>query len=294
MTVSFEIVTDSSANMSLEQIEKYRLHILSLTFQEKGAQGEYKSFDNGRPVDTSVFYHRMRDDGTVFITSCVNTADALEGVEPILAEGKDVLYLGFSSGLSATHQNVKAALDELRAKYPQRKILDSDTLSAALGQGLLVVLAARMRDAGKSIEEVHDWVEKNKLRLCHWFTVDSLKYLRRGGRISATSAVVGTLLDIKPVMHVDDAGKLVAVGKVRGVKAAITAMFKHMEETAERDPSLPVFINHADCLGRATELADMIRNGLGFREILIDSLDLVIGAHSGPGTIALFFLGSKR
>ena len=292
--MSFEIFTDSSASLSLEIIEKYRLHILSLTFQEKGVPGEYKSFDNGRPVDTTVFYHRMRDEGAVFTTSCVNTADALEAIEPALAGGRDVLYLGFSSGLSATHQNVRAALDDLREKYPARKIYDSDTLSAALGQGLLVVLAARRREAGWTIEETWRWVEENKLHLCHWFTVENLKYLRRGGRISASSAVVGTLLDIKPVMHVDDAGKLVAVTKVRGVRASVKEMFERMKQTAVRDPESPVFITHADNLDRANELADRIRAEFGTKEIYIDSLDLVIGAHSGPGTLALFFLGDHR
>ncbi len=291
--MSFEIFTDSSASLTQELIKKYRFHILSLTFQEKGVPGEYKSFDNGRPVDTTVFYHRMRNDA-VFVTSCVNTSDALEGIEPCLAAGKDVLYLGFSSGLSATYQNVKAALDELRAKYPLRKILDCDTLAAAMGQGLLATLAARKREIGAGIEETWRWVEDNKLRLAHWFTVDSLKYLRRGGRISATSAVLGTLLDIKPVLHVDDAGKLIAMGKVRGVRAALKEMFERMKATAVRDPESPVFINHADCLDRAKELAERIRAEFGTKEILIDSLDLVIGAHSGPGTLALFFMADHR
>ena len=292
--MSFEIFTDSSANLSLEQIEQYRLHILSLTFQEKGVPGEYKSFDNGRPIDTTIFYHRMRDENAVYITSCVNTEEARAAIEPVLQEGSDVLYLGFSSGLSATHQNVNAALDELRAKYPERKILDSDTLAAALGQGLLVVLAARRREAGATIEETWRWVEDNKLHLCHWFTVESLKYLRRGGRISAASAVVGTLLDIKPVLHVDDAGKLIAMSKVRGVRAAVKEMFEQMKKTAVRDPDSPVFIVHADNLARAQELADKVRAEFGTKEIHIDSLDLVIGAHSGPGTLALFFLGDHR
>jgi len=292
--MSFEIFTDSSANLSLEMIDRYNLHILSLTFQEKGVPGEYKSFDNGRPIDTTVFYRRMRDENAVYITSCVNTGAALEGIEPVLAAGSDVLYLGFSSGLSATHQNVRAALDELRVKYPERKIMDSDTLAAALGQGLLVVLAARRREAGATIEETWQWVEDNKLRLCHWFTVENLKYLRRGGRISATSAIVGTLLDIKPVLHVDDAGKLIAMSKVRGVRAAVKEMFEQMKATAVRDPQSPVFIVHADNLDRANELAERIRAEFGTKEILIDSLDLVVGAHSGPGTLALFFVGDHR
>ena len=292
--MTFEIFTDSSASLSMEQLKAYGINVLSLTFTEKGKEGEYKSFDNGRPVDTTVFYRRMRDEGAVFITSCVNTGDALTAIEPTLKAGKDVLYLGFSSGLSATYQNVKAALDELRAKYPERKILDCDTLAAALGQGLLVVLAARKRDAGMSIEETCRWVEENKLRLCHWFTVESLKYLRRGGRVSAASAVVGTILDIKPVLHVDDAGKLIPISKVRGVKAAIKEMFERMKATSVRDPESPVFINHADAPQRAQELAEMIRREFGTKEIVVDNLDLVIGAHSGPGTIALFFVGDHR
>ena len=174
------------------------------------------------------------------------------------------------------------------------KIIKAMELAAALGQGLIVVLAARRREAGATIEETWRWVEENKLHLCHWFTVENLKYLRRGGRISATSAVVGTLLDIKPVLHVDDAGKLIAMTKVRGVRAAVKEMFERMKATAVRDPASPGFINHADILDRANELADKIRAEFGTKEIYIDSLDLVIGAHSGPGTLALFFVGDHR
>ena len=292
--MSFEIVTDSSASLTMDLIKRYNIHILSLTFHEKNKSEQFKSFDNGRPVDTTIFYRRMRDENAEFLTSCVNAADAIMGIEPLLRDGRDVLYLGFSSGLSATYQNVHTALNELRERYPERIILDCDTLAAAMGQGLLVVLAARQRDKGATITETHAWVEEHKLKLAHWFTVENLKYLKRGGRVSATSAALGTLLDIKPVLHVDNEGRLIPVSKVRGVAKAVSEMFRHMKETAVRDKKLPVFINHADCLDRARELADRIRAEFGTEEILIDSLDLVIGAHSGPGTLALFFLADCR
>ena len=172
--------------------------------------------------------------------------------------------------------------------------MDGPALAAAMGEGLIVVLAARKRESGASIEETCAWVEENKLHSCHWFTVESLKYLRRGGRISATSAVVGSLLDIKPVLHVDDEGHLIAMDKVRGMRAAVKSLIAHMRETWNGDPDSPVFINHADSPERAQELAERVRSEFGVREIVIEPLDLVIGAHSGPGTLALFFMGSKR
>ena len=290
--MSFEIVTDSSANLPVEFIEKYRLHIISLILRDGDKSS--LSFENGRPVDPTAHYRRMRDENAAFTTSCINTAEALEQIEPLVKAGSDVLYLGFSSGLSATSHNVLLALDELRARYPERKLMGCDTLAAAMGEGLIVTLAARMREKGASIEETYRWVEENKLHSCHWFTVESLKYLRRGGRISATSAVVGSLLDIKPVLHVDDEGHLIAMDKVRGMRAAVKSLITHMRETWNGDPDSPVFINHADSPERAQELAERVRSELGVHEIVIAPLDLVIGAHSGPGTLALFFMGSKR
>ena len=290
--MSFEIITDSSANLSVEIIEKYHLHIISLILRD-GEKSSY-SVENGRPIDPVPYYRRMRDENAAFTTSCINVAEALEQIEPLVRAGSDVLYLGFSSGLSATSHNVLMALDELRGRYPERKIMGCDTLAAAMGEGLLVTLAARKRESGASIEETCAWVEENKLHSCHWFTVESLKYLRRGGRISATSAVVGSLLDIKPVLHVDDEGHLIAMDKVRGMRAAVKSLIAHMRETWNGDPDSPVFINHADSPERAQELAERVRSEFGVREIVIEPLDLVIGSHSGPGTLALFFMGSKR
>lgn len=290
--MTFEIITDTSANLPVQLIERYSLHILSLIMRD--GEINYRGFENGRPLDPTVFYQRMQDENAAFTTSCVNTAEALEQIEPLVKDGRDVLYLGFSSGLSATCQNVFNALDELRERYPERKILGCDTLCASLGQGLIVTLAARLREQGKSIEETLQWVEENKLRSCHWFTVESLKYLRRGGRISATSAVFGSLLDIKPVLHVDNEGHLSAVDKVRGVRAAVKTMLAHMRETFENQPDSPVFIVHANNAEKAEELAERVRSEFGPREIVIAPLDLVIGSHSGPGTLAVFFMGSQR
>ena len=289
--MNFVILTDSCANLPDESIRRYDIRILSLSFLDNGK--EYKSFENGKTLDVTEFYEHMRE-GAAITTSCVNIAEAEEGVEAILQEGKDILYLGFSSALSATYQNVSTAINNLREKYPERKMIAVDTLAAALGQGLLVALAARLGDEGKSIEEVAQYVEDNKLHLSHLFTVDSLKYLHRGGRVSTASAIVGTILDIKPVMHVDNEGRLVPLGKVRGVKAAMKDILKRLDDTIWPDANNPVYIVHADCYDRAKFIANYVRAKYGTQEIVIQPVDLVIGAHSGPGTLAVFFLADHR
>jgi len=186
------------------------------------------------------------------------------------------------------------AAEELREKYPDRKIYTVDTLAASLGQGLLVWYAAQMRAQGKTIEEVRDWVEDNKLNLCHWFTVDDLNHLKRGGRVSAATALVGTMLAIKPVLHVDDEGHLINVGKVRGRAAALKALVDEMEKTAINPSEQTVFISHGDSEEDARKVADMVQERFGVQVKVIDYVGPVIGAHAGPGVIALFFLGSKR
>jgi DegV family protein with EDD domain len=284
-------MTDSSCDLPAELAEKMALTVLPLYVDVDGQK--YVNYLDEREISFKEIYAKLRTKCPAK-TSAVNFNDFMGAMEALLREGKDILYIGFSSGLSSTYDAGASAAQELAERYPERKIYAVDSLCASLGQGLLVYLAWKQKEQGRTIEEVRDYVENNKLRLCHWFTVENLKYLRRGGRISATSAVVGTLLDIKPVLHVDDAGKLIAMTKVRGVRASVKEMFERMKQTAVRDPESPVFINHADILDRANELADMIRAEFGTKEIYIDSLDLVIGAHSGPGTLALFFLGDHR
>ena len=254
---------------------------------------EYYSYVKGEVTDIKKFYTMMRA-GQKITTSHINR-DVCTGLfESLLGSGKDILYIGFSSGLSGTYQTGHMVLEEMREKYPERKIYDVDTLAASLGEGLLVTYAARMREAGRSIEEVYQWLLDNRLNLCHWFTVDDLFFLKRGGRISATTALAGTVLGIKPVMHVDNEGHLVPVAKVRGRKNSLDALVAHMEQTAIEPGHQTVYITHGDCMEDAEYVADLVRKKFGVKEIVINYVDPVIGAHSGPGTVALFFIGTER
>lgn len=289
--MKFEIVTDSAANLSEELIDKYHLTILPLCFYVDGK--ECCGYEKGKQTDLSSFYAMMREKKNI-TTSLVNTELAENVCDEILSQGKDILYIGFSSGLSGTFQSVKVALDDLKEKYPDRKIYYVDTLAAALGEGLLVRYAIDLREEGKEIEEVCQWLEDNRLNLCHWFTVDDLFFLKRGGRISATTAILGTALSIKPVLHVDDEGHLIMMGKARGRKKSLDALLEKMKETAFDTKDQYIYISHGDCLSDAEYLAEKIKENFQAKEVFVRVLDPVIGAHSGPGTVALFFMGSKR
>lgn len=290
--MAFAIVTDSSSNLTEELIDELDLHILPLTFMVDGQ--EFQSYLKGEKTDLSQFYTMMRE-GKVITTSLPNLKASRELIEGLLKEGQDVLYLGFSSGLSGTYQAIELILAELADQYPDRTVMGVDTLAASMGEGLLVYYAARKRNEGASIQEVRDWVEEHKLHLAHWFTVDDLMFLFRGGRVSRTSAWAGTLLNIKPVMHVDDEGHLIPLEKVRGRKKSLKALVDHMEQTANAPVAeQTVFISHGDCLEEAQYVADLVRERFGVTDIVINYVDPVIGAHSGPGTMALFFLASER
>lgn len=289
--MSYEILTDTGANLTDELIEKFGIQVMSLVFVVDGK--EYKSYEKGKKTDLSKFYVMMRE-GKVITTSCVNADTANENIRAIFERGNDILYIGFSSGLSATYETVCAAAEEIKKEYPDRKMISVDSLAAALGQGLLVTYAAEMREQGKSLEEVASWLEENKLHLCHWFTVEDLKYLKRGGRISAAAALFGGMLNIKPVMHVDDFGHLVPVAKVRGTRKAIDMMIEKMKESILPNIKQKIYIVHADYMEGAKLLAEKVKKAVGIEDILIHQVDPVIGAHSGPGTLALFFLGNKR
>lgn len=290
--MQFQIVTDSSCNLLDEMIEEFDLHILPLTFMSDGEQ--YQSYTQGEKSDLQLFYKMMRD-GKVFTTSLPNQQNTERDLHNLLASGRDLLYIGFSSGLSGTYEATAGMLDSMRSEFPTRKIYHVDTRGASMGEGLLVYKAACMARDGATIEETHSWVEANKFNLAHWFTVDDLMYLFRGGRVSRTSAWAGSLLNIKPVLHMDNAGHLIPMEKVRGRKKSIQALFDHMKESALQPVSeQTVFISHGDCEDDANQLADMIRKELGVTDIRINYVDPVIGAHSGPGTLALFFLADKR
>ena len=287
----YVLITDSSADLSQEMVQELGVTVLPLSFTIQGKT--YRNYPDNREMDLPLFYDMLRA-GELATTSAVNVAEYTQAVEPILQEGKDVLILAFSSGLSSTYQASVLAAGELREKYPDRKIYTVDTLCASLGQGLLVYLAVQEQRKGKSIEEVRDWAEETKLHLCHQFTVDDLHFLKRGGRISATTAVVGSMLQIKPVLHVDNEGHLINIGKARGRQASLKALVDKMEKTVTEEGRKTVFISHGDCRKDAVTVADMVRERFGTQDIRINYVGPVIGAHSGPGTLALFYLGTER
>ena len=285
------ILTDSSCDLPDELAHEMELEVLPLHVDVDN--DTYLNYLDGREIAFKDFYARVRG-GAKVKTSAVNQAQFLEVYEKLLDTGRDVLYLGFSSGLSGTYSAGAAAAQEIAAKYPDRKIYAVDTLCASMGQGLIVWLAWKQKQAGKSIEEVRDYVEETKLHLCHWFTVDDLMHLKRGGRVSAATAIVGSVLNIKPVMHVDDEGHLINMATARGRKASIRALVDHMEETAIDPANQHVFISHGDCQQDVDYLSQQLRDRLHVKEITSSYVGPVIGAHSGPGTLALFFLGKNR
>lgn len=287
----YRILTDSTADLTPALIQQLDVTVLSLTFTLEGA--DYADSVLAPQKTSKEFYDAMRA-GSTPTTSQITPEAFKAAVEPLLKSGRDVLYLAFSSGLSGTYNASRIAFEELAAAYPQRKLLAVDTLAASMGEGLLVYLACRQRDAGKSIEDVARWVEENRLNLSHWFTVDDLVYLKRGGRVSGAAAFFGTVLNIKPVLHVDDEGLLIPMEKVRGRRQSLDALVEHMAKTAVEPAGQVVFISHGDCEADARYVADAIRTRFGTREIYLGDIGPVIGSHSGPGTVALFFVAKHR
>lgn len=285
------ILTDSSCDLSAELAQELGLHVVPLTVMLDGTK--YTNYLDWREISPAEFYGAMRS-GAKSTTSAANVEEFAEAMESGLSQGKDVLYVGFSSGLSGTYNASRLAAEELREKYPERKIYTIDTLCAAAGQGMLCYRASQMRSEGRSIDEVHDWIEENKMKVNHWVTVDDLKYLRAGGRISATTAVVGTMLNIKPLIRMDNDGKLESVGKVRGRKAAIKALFDYAKNRAVEPQKQVMFINHAECPDEAEYLADMLKKQLQVKDVIISTLGPVIGSHTGPGLLVVFFFGEER
>ncbi|MBR2155426.1 MAG: DegV family protein, partial [Clostridia bacterium] len=248
---------------------------------------------DGREIGFKEFYDAIRE-GKTATTSAANIATFKEAMKAIVDQGKDVLYIGFSSGLSATVGAGTNAARELSEEYPDSKIYAVDTLGASLGQGMIVYYAAKKKAEGASIEEVRDFVESRKLNQAHWFTVDDLNHLKRGGRISPATAAIGTMLNIKPVMHMDNEGHLVAVGKVRGRKTSLKELVNSMEASWLPEENPTIFISHGDCLEDAEYVASLIREKLGVNDIRINYVGPVIGAHTGPGVVALFFWAKER
>ena len=285
------LMTDSCCDMDPKLAEELGLTVLPLTLDMGGRS--YRNYLDGRELPFQDFYSRVRA-GELATTSAISVGDFEAAMRPVLESGKDILCLSFSSALSTTYQSAVIAAREMAEAVPEGRVYVVDTLCASLGQGLLVYLCAQQKKAGKSLEELRDYAEATKGSVCHWFTVDDLNHLKRGGRINAATALFGSMLSIKPVLHVDDGGYLVAVSKARGRKASLTALVDRMEQTAIDPKSQTVFISHGDCLEEAEFVAGEIRRRLGVEDIRINYIGPVIGNHSGPGTLALFFLGTKR
>lgn len=283
----FIIITDSSSDLPVAVAEELGVKVIPL---EVNMEGDIRLNDQ---IDIKEFYDYLRAKHGAK-TSALNIDRLTEVFEPYLAQGKDVLYIAFSSGLSATYMAGKNAAEDLAEKYTDAKVVVLDSLCASLGQGLIVKHAVDKKNSGASIDEVAAYVEEIKPNLAHWFTVEDLFFLKRGGRVSAATAVVGTMLQIKPILHVDDEGKLVSMDKARGRQGSLKALCDKMKESAIDPAKQTVYISHGDCYDDAKKLADMVSAELGVTDILISEIGPVIGAHSGPGTVALFYLGSKR
>ena len=286
--MAYKIITDTCCDFPNHMYQELGLDVVPLSVLYKGTN--YQEYDEAW---LKALFEGLRR-GESASTSAVNPDGWSTVIEPVLEAGNDALVLTFSSGLSTTHQSAVIAAQELQEKYPQRKILVVDTLCASLGQGLLVWYACKKRDEGLSLEELAAWCEENRGNLCHWFTVDDLMYLKRGGRVSATTALLGTMLNIKPVLHVDDEGHLINISKVRGRKASINALADKLGQTGLPNANDTVFICHGDCQEDADYLAALVKEKYGVKDVLTYYVGAVIGSHSGPGTLALFFLGEHR
>lgn len=287
----YVIMTDSSCDLPSALAEQMELTVLPLYVDVDGQK--YTNYLDEREISFVDIYAKLRTK-CPSKTSAVNMNDFMEPMESLLRAGKDVLYIGFSSGLSGTYNAGAMAARELGEKYPERRIYAVDSLSASMGQGLLIWHAWQKKQQGASLEEARDYVEQTKLHLCHWFTIEDLMFLKRGGRISGTTAIVGSMLSIKPVMHMDNEGHLIKVDTARGRKASIKALADKAGELGIDLSQQTIFISHGDCIEDANYLADIMRSRYSVRDVVISYVGPVIGAHSGPGTVALFFLGRER
>lgn len=288
---NFVITTDTTADLPSEYVDKHQLGILSLTYTLDDT-----TYNWWNPLPVKDFYNYMRE-GSLPTTSQVNPEEAKSIFESIIKEqDADILHIAFSSGLSGSYNSSRIAAEELAEEYPDHKIIIIDSLAASLGEGLLVHKAVTMKEAGHSLEEIAAWIEENKLHAVHNFTVNDLFHLYRGGRLSKTAAVLGTMISLKPILHVDDEGHLTALSKVRGRKKSLTALVDAMEKQVGswKDKNDIIFIGHGDCEEEAQRVADMIKERLGYDSYLINHVGPTIGAHTGPDVIVLCYMGDYR
>jgi DegV family protein with EDD domain len=288
--MSYQIITDSCSDLPAGYGGEHGVLIIPMTFMLDGM--EYQD-DGWRSISVEEFYSRVRK-GSMPTTSLVNVQRFLDIFTPLLEEGKDIVYIAFSSALSGTCQNGMIAASDLRERFPERKITVIDSLCASGGLGMLIRYAQTMKEAGASYEDLVAWVEANKLRAIHWFTVDNLNHLRRGGRLSGASALIGSVLSIKPVLHVNNEGRLIPVEKVKGRRHALRSLVDQMEKSVFDSGNQVIYIHHGDAVEDAESVAAMIRERMAVCDIEIHPIGPVIGSHSGPGTLALFYMGTVR
>ncbi|SCP98089.1 DegV family protein [Anaerobium acetethylicum] len=286
----FMITTENTADLPDKYVLENELGIMALTYMIDG-----NVYDKDNSLPYKEFYDRIRN-GSMPTTSQINPETAREKFQSIVDKGMDVLHISFSSGLSGSYNSARIAAEEMKEENPDARIIVVDSLCASLGQGLIVHKAVEMKKAGKTLDEIVKWLEENKLHICHMVAVDDLNHLYRGGRVSKSAAFIGTMINVKPLIHVNDEGKLIPIAKVRGRKKSLTALVDSMEAQMGscREQNDIVFISHADCLEDAEFVAAQIRDRFGIEKFIIDFIGPVIGSHTGPGTVAVFFMGEKR
>ena len=284
----FVIVSDSTVDLPKEYLQSKQVPIISLSYIMDGVT--YEEMDG---LSHKEFFEKLRA-GSLPTTSQINPEQAREALELFAKEGKDILYIGFSSGLSGSYNGVRMAAEDLKEEYPDINIIAIDSLCACMGEGLLLYKALELKEHGMSMEEIAKWVEANKLHICHNVTVDDLNHLHRGGRISKTTAVVGSMIKIKPIIHMSDEGKLVVIGKERGRKKSLVSIVDRMEKQMQGYDNDIVMITHGDCIEDAEFVKKQVEERFGIHNVMINGIGSVIGSHTGAGVVAVFFMGDKR
>lgn len=284
----FVIVSDSTVDLPKEYLQSKQVPIISLSYIMDGVT--YEEMDG---LSHKEFFEKLRA-GSLPTTSQINPEQAREALEPFAKEGKDILYIGFSSGLSGSYNSVRMAAEDLKEEYPDINIITIDSLCACMGEGLLLYKALELKEHGMSMEEIAKWVETNRLHICHNVTVDDLNHLHRGGRISKTTAVVGSMIKIKPIIHMSDEGKLVVIGKERGRKKSLVSIVDRMEKQMQGYDNDIVMITHGDCIEDAEFVKKQVEERFGIHNVMINGIGSVIGSHTGAGVVAVFFMGDKR
>lgn len=284
----FVIVSDSTVDLPKEYLQAKQVPIISLSYIMDGVT--YEEMDG---LSHKEFFEKLRT-GSLPTTSQINPEQAREALEPLAKEGKDILYIGFSSGLSGSYNSVRMAAEDLKEEYPDINIITIDSLCACMGEGLLLYKALELKERGMSMKEIVEWVEANKLHICHNVTVDDLNHLHRGGRISRTTAVVGSMIKIKPIIHMSDEGKLVVIGKERGRKKSLISIVDRMEKQMQGYDNDIVMIAHGDCIEDAEFVKKQVEERFGIHNVMINGIGSVIGSHTGAGVVAVFFMGDKR